>query len=144
MNWGNRILLLYLSFVALIITLVVVSIRQNIDLVATDYYAKELNFETDIQKMKNEAALAEKPKVSLIDGNINIVFPSIFSNKNIVGKLLVYKPSDAKSDYTQTIDLANGVINLPIKEFSAGMRKVKIDWTVDSISYLTEAVVVIP
>ena len=73
MNWGNRILFLYLGFVALIITLVVVSFSQKVDLVAPDYYARELNFESEIVKMKNEAALVEKPKVSLSNDQLLLV-----------------------------------------------------------------------
>ena len=104
MNWGNRILFLYLGFVALIITLVVVSFSQKVDLVAPDYYARELNFESEIVKMKNEAALVEKPKVSLSNDQLLISFPAAFKDKKITGSVLVYKPSDANADYTQAID----------------------------------------
>ena len=144
MNWGNRILFLYLGFVALIITLVVVSFSQKVDLVAQDYYARELNFESEIVKMKNEGALVEKPKVFLRNDQLLISFPAAFKDKKITGSVLVYKPSDANADYTQAIDAIKGEVNIATQNFSAGMRKVKIDWKVDSLYYLTESVVVIP
>ncbi len=144
MNWGNRILLLYLAFVALIITLVVISISQKVDLVAPDYYAKELKFESEIVKMKNEAALVEKPKVSLSNDQLLISFPSAFKDKKITGSVLVYKPSDANADFTQAIETNQNNVVIATQGFSAGMRKVKIDWKVDSLYYLTESVVVIP
>ena len=144
MNWGNRILFLYLAFVALIITLVVISISQKVDLVAPDYYAKELKFESEIVKMKNEAALGEKPKVALINNQLSISFPTAFSGKNITGSVLVYKPSDANADFTQAIETNQNNVVIATQGFSAGMRKVKIDWKVDSLYYLTESVVVIP
>lgn len=144
MNWGNRILLLYLAFVALIITLVVISISQKVDLVAPDYYAKELKFESEIVKMKNEAALVEKPKVALIDDQLHITFPTAFVGKNITGSVLVYKPSDANADFTQAIETNQNNVVIATQGFSAGMRKLKIDWKVDSLYYLTESVVVIP
>ena len=144
MNWGNRILLLYLGFVALIITLVVFSFSQKVDLVSPDYYARELNFESEIIKMKNEAALVEKPKVSLSNDQLLISFPSAFKEKNITGSVLVYKPSDANGDYTQAIDAIKGEVKIATHNFSAGMRKVKITWKVDSLYYLTESVIVIP
>ena len=56
----------------------------------------------------------------------------------------MYKPSDANADYTQAIDAIKGEVNIATQNFSAGMRKVKIDWKVDSLYYLTESVVVIP
>jgi hypothetical protein len=144
MNWGNRILLLYLAFVALIITLVVFSFSQKVDLVSPDYYARELNFESDIIKMKNEAALVEKPKVILSNEQLQISFPTAFKDKKITGTVLVYKPSDANEDYTQAIDCINGVLVIAMQDFTAGMRKVKISWKVDSLYYLTESVIVIP
>lgn len=144
MNWGNRILFLYLAFVALIITLVVISISQKVDLVAPDYYAKELKFESEIVKMKNEAALGEKPKVALINNQLSISFPTAFSGKNITGSVLVYKPSDANADFTQAIETNQNNVIIATQGFSAGMRKVKINWKVDSLYYLTESVVVIP
>ena len=144
MNWGNRILFLYLAFVALIITLVVISISQKVDLVAPDYYAKELKFESEIVKMKNEAALGEKPKVALINNQLSISIPTAFSGKYITGSVLVYKPSDANADFTQAIETNQNNVIIATQGFSAGMRKVKINWKVDSLYYLTESVVVIP
>lgn len=144
MNWGNRILLLYLAFVALIITLVVISISQKVDLVAPDYYAKELKFESEIVKMKNEAALVEKPKVSLSNDQLLISFPSAFKDKKITGSVLVYKPSDANADFTQAIETNQNNVVIATQGFSSGMRKVKINWKVDSLYYLTESIVVIP
>jgi hypothetical protein len=144
MNWGNRILLLYLGFVALIITLVVFSFSQKVDLVSPDYYARELNFESEIIKMKNEAALVEKPKVTLINSQLSITFPAAFSGKNITGSVLVYKPSDANADFTQEIETNQNNVVIATQGFSAGMRKVKINWKVDSLYYLTESIVIIP
>jgi hypothetical protein len=144
MNWGNRILLLYLGFVALIITLVVFSFSQKVDLVSPDYYARELNFESEIIKMKNEAALVEKPKVILSNEQLQFSFPTAFKDKKITGTVLVYKPSDANEDYTQAIDAIKGEVKIATRNFSAGMRKVKITWKVDSLYYLTESVIVIP
>jgi hypothetical protein len=144
MNWGNRILLLYLGFVALIITLVVFSFSQKVDLVSPDYYARELNFESEIIKMKNEAALVEKPKVSLSNDQLLISFPAAFKDKKITGSVLVYKPSNANEDYTQAIDCIKGEVKIATQNFSSGMRKVKITWKADSLYYLTESVIVIP
>jgi hypothetical protein len=65
-------------------------------------------------------------------------------DKKITGTVLVYKPSDANEDYTQAIDCINGVLVIAMQDFTAGMRKVKISWKVDSLYYLTESVIVIP
>ncbi len=53
MGWSKKITFAYVGFVALIVTMVVVSMRQKVDLVSKDYYAKELNYQSDINKMSN-------------------------------------------------------------------------------------------
>ena len=42
MNFGVKITVLYLSFVALILTLVFMSFSQKVELVSKDYYAQEI------------------------------------------------------------------------------------------------------
>ena len=44
MSWGYKIMFLYLGFVAMILTLVVMSMQQDIHLVSENYYEKEQNF----------------------------------------------------------------------------------------------------
>jgi hypothetical protein len=44
MNWGKRILFLYLAFVSGIVFLVVKSHGREVALVANDYYQQELHY----------------------------------------------------------------------------------------------------
>ena len=71
MNWGTRIIIMYVGFVALIITLVVVSMRQQVDLVTPDYYAKELKYQTNIDKTKNYNELKTSLKCTIQSENID-------------------------------------------------------------------------
>lgn len=52
LNWGAGIAVLYMGFVAMIVLLVVMSMRQKIDLVTDEYYAEELLFQGKIDKIK--------------------------------------------------------------------------------------------
>ena len=45
MNWGYKIILVYVLFVAGIVFLVVRSSMENTDLVTSDYYEKELKYQ---------------------------------------------------------------------------------------------------
>ncbi len=143
MNWGNRILFLYLGFVALIITLVVVSFNQNVDLVSSDYYAKELAFQSDIQKLNNANRLAVKPNIIVADKIISIDFSSIENSKAISGNILIYKPSNAKADHLLKISTDNGFQKINSSDFELGMYKVKIDWQSNDSLFLIEEVIVL-
>ncbi len=141
MNWGTRIIIMYVGFVALIITLVVVSMRQQVDLVTPDYYAKELKYQTNIDKTKNYNELKSSLKCTIQSENIVIDFPDEHKTEMITGEVLIYKPSDAKSDKLITIESNNGQMLIPTSVFKKGMYKVKVDWQVDGIDYFSEQVI---
>lgn len=142
MSWGNKILFLYLGFVALIVSMVVVSMRQQVDLVRPDYYAKELQYQNDIDKMNNLNSLKSELNCKLnSNSDLQITFPVEHLNENIQGEILIYKPSDAKSDKLISIAANEGRMIIPMASFSKGMYKVKIDWNVNGKSFYTEKVI---
>ena len=59
MNWGYKILLVYVVFVAGIMFLVFKSSSQKMDLVTTDYYAKELKYQQKIDAMNKVQKLSD-------------------------------------------------------------------------------------
>ena len=143
MGWGKKITLVYIGFVALILTLVVVSMRQKVDLVSADYYAKELNYQSDINKMANAKALKTPLKCSLVNNTIEIIFPEEQTEKSIDAKAFVYKPSDNKSDKEIKFTTQDGRYVISTEGFVKGMYKIKVDWKVDNIEYQTETVIVL-
>jgi hypothetical protein len=58
MNWGYKILFVYLAFVAGILLMVFKSSIQKRDLVTPDYYAKELKYQQRIDAVKKTQALS--------------------------------------------------------------------------------------
>jgi hypothetical protein len=57
MSWGIKITLLYLAFVALILTLVFTCFGHKTELEYKDYYARELRFQDQIDAATNAANL---------------------------------------------------------------------------------------
>ena len=54
MDWGKGILLTIIAFVGFIMTLVVISVRQDdIHLVAENYYEKEIKYQDQIEREKS-------------------------------------------------------------------------------------------
>jgi hypothetical protein len=143
MGWGKRITLVYVGFVALIVTMVVISMRQKVDLVSKDYYAKELNYQSDINKMSNAKALKSPLKCSLVNNTIEVIFPEEHADKSIEAKAFIYKPSDNKSDKELDFTTEVGRYVISTEGFVKGMYKIKVDWKVDNIEYQTESVLVL-
>ena len=64
MNWGKGIAIALVAFIGFIVTLGVILMRQNVDLVAEDYYQQEIDYETQISAESNAKKLEEKPSFS--------------------------------------------------------------------------------
>lgn len=143
MNWGKKIAIVYIAFVALIVTMVIVSVRQKVDLVSSDYYAKELNYQSDLNKLNNAKALSTQLKCIVGNGDIQIVFPEEHKSSNILGKIFIYKPSDNKSDKTVDIQTNNGIQIVSTSTFTKGMYRVIVNWNVDGKDFQAENVVVL-
>ena len=63
-NWGTGIGLFYVVFVVIMVSMVMFSARNNIDLVQEDYYEKDLNYESF--RLARENSRKEIYQVNLI------------------------------------------------------------------------------
>ena len=57
MSWGTRIAIVYISFVVMIVTLIILCTGENIDLEYKDYYARELKYQDKLEAITNERSL---------------------------------------------------------------------------------------
>jgi hypothetical protein len=114
MNWGYKILLVYIIFITGIMFLVFKSSSQKMDLVTTDYYAKELKYQEKIDAMKNVHQLSDTVKYEMNEGKLTIVFPKDFAGKKITGDVLLYCPSDEDKDVTQNFSVQDFSVLIPV------------------------------
>ena len=103
MNWGTKILLLYVAFIIGILFMVFKSSNQNTDLVTPDYYASELTYQEKIDEIKRVAALSMPVEYVIKDNELLIKFPKDFAGKKLVGELVLYCPSDKNKDLKTVI-----------------------------------------
>jgi len=144
-SWGTKIATLYISFVALVITMVVISMNQKIDLVSTDYYERELVFQNKINEMNNANALPQKVTHVINQEGVQLQFPQLFKDKTVTGEIVFFRPSDASKDFNVSLQLTSeGTQSISSVKFSKGMYKMQTSWTANNIAYFTEEVIVIP
>ncbi|MBS1614849.1 MAG: FixH family protein [Bacteroidetes bacterium] len=138
-NWGTRILLLYVGFVALIGLLVWKSMHTKVNLVTEDYYAQELVFQKKLDAERASSLLAQKPVVSLTPKEIIIFFPPGFSGKNIEGHLQLYFAPDAALDRQfEHLQAHDGQISIPRKYIAQLKYTAKLSWTCEGTTYYQE------
>jgi hypothetical protein len=138
MNWGYKILVVYLAFVAGILFLVFKSSNQKVDLVAADYYEQEIKYQDKIDKSNRANLLTKKVMYEVIDNHLVIKFPKEFENKNITGSVLLYCPSDEKKDIKTDFSIQDSVYKMAIPKNNKGLHELQLNWMADSVTYYFE------
>lgn len=136
-NWGHGIAIFFTCFVGFIAFLAFKASQVNIDLVAEDYYAREIAYQSHMDKMHNAMQLSEQVRVKQADGSLQILFPADAVPAS--GQITLFRPSDKKYDRNQTIKGASGDIqSLSLEGLPAGYYHLQLDWEADGTPYYTQ------
>ncbi|MEO6670333.1 MAG: FixH family protein [Ferruginibacter sp.] len=144
MNWGYKILIVYVIFIAGIVTLVFKSSVQNQDLVVNDYYDQELKYQDKIDAIQRTNSLKSAVECKVENGYILINFPAEMKGSHIDATVLLYSPVDEKKDVQKQMGTDNAVIQFPITAKSKGFHKLKISWVENKTSYYSEQQIILP
>ncbi len=140
MNWGKWIVVAFVFFAFFIGVLVVISIREDVNLVATDYYQQELVYQDQIDRLTNTNTLLKKPAVKIHEGKyLHINFPDMKVEK---GKVHLFRPSDARLDQHFALRAsADSVQQFNLKVLDKGMYKIKVEWSMEGKDYFIEEII---
>ncbi len=140
MNWGYKILVVYLVFVAGILFLVFKASRESFDLVEKDYYEAELKYQDRIDENQRTGSLSEPVKVTVQGDQLQITFPKDFAGQTVEGEVYLYYPADAKKDLKQRFSAQQSTaVTLPAG--NKGMHRLKLNWKVKDQTYYHEETV---
>jgi hypothetical protein len=140
MNWGKWIVVSFILFAAFIGVLVTICVRQDVSLVATDYYKQELDFQQQIDRTKNAQQLSVSPDISIVNNQVQISFKNF--NSLQTGELKLFRPSNEKSDLVfQLKTTADTVQFFDLATRERGMYKAKMKWSMNDKEYYLEKVI---
>lgn len=145
MNWGTRIFISFAVFATIIISLVVISFRQDFHLVADDYYKQEIEYQSQITKIENFKLLNQplSIKYSSQEQRAAIQFP-VGKEDMPAGEIHFFRPSNGKLDFKVAIQTdAAGSQMLDLSQAVPGLWKVKVSWQADGQSYYDEQTLVL-
>ena len=128
----------YLVFVLGIAVLVYKSTTQKIDLVTTDYYAKELKFQERIDAIKRTESLSAKVKYEVENNNINIILPAEFDSKEVNGNIVLYCPADDTKDIKKGFATTNKTVAIEVPANIKGVYQLQISWVAEGKQYYYE------
>jgi len=141
MNWGIRITLLYLGFVAIILTLVITCFGHKSELESKDYYVKELRFQEQINATANSNQLTEPISYKVTGRSVQILLPKEILSERIAGTVFFVRPSDSSLDKSVPLVTDEEGKQLIASDFTKGVYKMQISLTSGSKSYYKEAVI---
>jgi hypothetical protein len=143
MNWGYKILFVYIVFVAGMLWMVFKSSNQKIDLVTKDYYAKELAYQQRIDETKRTRMLSVPVRITEKNRGIEIVFPAEFTNKKIKGTVKLYFPADENLDTMQGFETTVTLVLLPFSKANTHLHYVQVSWEADGLAYYFEQKIIL-
>lgn len=142
MNWGTKITVLYLGFVALILSLMFTCFGHPSELEYTDYYAREIKYQDQIDARTNADKLTVPIDYSIEKGKINLRVPGELQGGDLKGKISLLRPSD--SNYDREFDLqlnSSGHQTISDPALPSGVYKLGINLTKADKNYYKEVII---
>lgn len=130
--------MLYLSFVAMIVTLVVSSSKQKFDLVSQEYYKDEIAYQHVLDASRNQAGLAGTLVVRGDSKAITFEFPAEFTGKSITGTIQFYSAVNKQWDRTFPVSTTDNKMVIDKKALYPTNYKIKLSYAIDGKDYYQE------
>lgn len=138
MNWGNKLVLVFVAFVALIGTLVYKSMNTKFELVSKDYYKDELKYQDKIDA-KAAAAKLSDVLITTTKDSVNISLPKELENNIIDGNVWLYCNTNEKNDkHVDFKHVTNNTFSIPVNQLNKANYQAKISYTANSKNYYSE------
>lgn len=143
-SWGVRIAAVYIFFTIALLAAVFVFMNQDVHLVTDDYYAKEIAFQQQIDKINRTKSLSEQLEIKPANGFVDFSFPRLFKSNEINGKIHFYRPSDDSKDFFTDVKVDSiNSLEVATAGKEKGLWKVKVDWGAKGNSYYNEKIIII-
>lgn len=138
MNWGHKIIIVFILFAAGILTLVTKSMRSKIDLVTQDYYGEELKYQQVIDGRQQALSLSSPVKISQSDETVTLAFPEEMQDIPLTGNILFYRASNSAQDVSIPLQDQKGLLIVDKNRLQKGSYRVQLTWQANGKKYFQE------
>ena len=134
-NWGTKLFIAIVLFMALIIGFVIASFQQTVNLVEKDYYPKGQIFQTRLDEIKNAVGIRDSFVFEKGESSIVLSMPNINADTASVN---FFRPSGNEYDRVYDISTGDTVFVFSRNEFIRGKYKIKVYWKSEDTGYYFE------
>ncbi len=138
-HWGHAIFLFIIMFLAAMTWIIVFAFSQKVNLVTPEYYPKGVDYEEQINKVRNTAKLKHKIRFEKQNNKLIFIFPDEINTDSITGTIQFYYITDFEKD--RKVDIkpdTTGKQEIDITNYLSGRYIIKIDWASNSNGYYQE------
>jgi len=138
--WPATIIAYFAIVLCGVAALIVHSLRNNVELVRSDYYAAEVQYQDQIDRIKRTEPFKNEIGVAYAVQHLEVRLPNAHtSSSDFTGALWVYRPSNATLD--QKLDLKAKQTQEPYRiemELAPGLWRIKANWQSEGEEYFFE------
>jgi hypothetical protein len=128
MSWGNKLVLVFVAFVALMATLVYKAINTKFELVTKDYYKEELRYQDKIDGAAN-AKLAGAILLLQDAATVTVQLPVSLRSSTAQGDAWFYCKTDAAKDLRIPVTIEEGQYSFDKASLAKGSYQLKLQLT---------------
>ena len=144
--WPHAIITWFVIFAAAMAAWVTFAVRQNMDLVSSDYYEQEVRFQQQLDRLNRTAAISRKVILNYeaTKQEVTLRLPAGPLAAGTVGQVHFYRPSDAALDFQVPLAVdADGLQRIGTSAVRGGLWKVRVQWNTAGQGYFFEQALVV-
>jgi hypothetical protein len=134
MSWGNKLVIVFVVFVALMAILVYKAVNTKFELVTKDYYKEELRYQDKIDGAAN-ARTAGSIMLKQDASTITLQLPTSLQTSISEGEAWFYCKTDAAKDQRLPIKIEDGIYSFDKSVFAKSTYELKLQLTNNSKQY---------
>lgn len=139
MNWGNKLILVFIVFGAMMSYMVYRCMKVPVNLVSKEYYREEIAYQEVIDSRKNTNMLSTTVQLTENKETIGLTLPPEMKHKKPEGNILLYYPANARYDKQFPLQTDSAAFQSLSKEaLMPGNYVVKITWQAGGTNYYSE------
>jgi len=143
--WPHAIIVWFVIFAAAMAAWIAVAVRQNMDLVRSDYYEEEVRFQQQLDRLNRTAPISSEVTLNYDASKqeLTLRLPAAHLASRPVGQVHFYRPSDAALDFQVPLAInAGGLQRIGTSTLRGGLWKVRMQWNAAGHDYFFEQTLV--
>lgn len=127
MNWGKGIVIGMVAFMSFITVLVVILMSKNVDLESEDYYQREINYEHELNAIRNAEKQEKQIKIGLSGEYVVVQVPDSVDFTNV--SVYLRRPNNSQDDQFFKLNNSKNLL-IPINKLRKGNYGIEISYYV--------------